>query len=670
MRYKKWMILLAAMLISGCNTPVSPSVQQPETQTVPLEWDASSAIPIGLSKTGFSASGAGISIDGNKLTISKEGTYLLEGAMDNGQIIVDAKNAEVQLILNGISLSCADNAPIYGKDGKITVILAEGTDNSLADMGKYTDLQDGDEPDAALFSKDDLTIGGSGMLQVNGQYSHGITCKDNLTIAEGVLSITAKEDGIRGRDSLTINGGTISIEAGGDGLKSNNDQDADKGQITLTGGTLDITAGCDGIQAETLLDISGGSYQIITAGGSQDLHYDGEESCKGLKAGQGIQISGGEFHLNTLDDAIHSNGSVEINGGNFSISTSDDGVHGDQAVAVHDGELLIARCYEGVEGLNVTVSSGTIHITASDDGINAADPDAKQAGPGMGGMTGGRWGGNGMPEPPEGIEPPKEMADRMNPLEGAPQERQRPDRENQPLETSQIQQEASSNEKPLRNMDFPGEPGKRQINEDVYIKISGGTVIIDAQSDALDSNGNIFLEGGTVLLNGPTNNGDGALDYDGDCTITDGILVAAGSSGMAMALGTSSTQPSLSIYFSEEQDAGTTINLSTTEGNSLVTFAPSKKFQNLVISTPDLKEGQTVVLSSGGTDQLDAEGVSYQGAWNGGGKLAEITISGPVTKVSEDGSEVTGMGGFGQRGRRNHQETGLSSDPLEESENK
>ncbi len=89
-----------------------------------------------------------------------------------------------------------------------------------------------------------------------------------------------------------------------------------------------------------------------------------------------------------------------------------------------------------------------------------------------------------------------------------------------------------------------------------------------------------------------------------------------------------------------------------------------------MISTPDLKEGQTVVLSSGGTDQLDAEGFSYQGAWNGGGKLAEITISGPVTKVSEDGSEVTGMGGFGQRGRRNHQETGLSSDPLEESENK
>ena len=156
------------------------------------------------------------------------------------------------------------------------------------------------------------------------------------------------------------------------------------------------------------------------------------------------------------------------------------------------------------------------------------------------------------------------------------------------------------------------------------------------------------------------------MDYDGDCTITDGILVAAGSSGMAMALGTSSTQPSLSIYFSEEQDAGTTVNLSTTEGNSLVTFAPSKKFQNLVISTPDLKEGQTVVLSSGGTDQLDTEGFAYQGAWNGGEKLAEITISGPVTKVSEDGSEVTGMGGFGQRGRRNRQEMGSSSEPLAE----
>lgn len=666
MEYKKWITFLAAILISGCSTPVSPVSQQTQLPAANLQWDASSAVPIGLSKAGFSANGTGIAIDGSQLTISKGGTYLLEGEMDNGQIIVDAKDAEIQLILNGVSLSCADSAPIYGKDGKITVILPEGTENSLTDTGEYSYPEGGDEPDAALFSKDDLTIGGPGALQINGKYSHGIACKDDLVITDGILSVTAKEDGIRGRDSLTVNGGNLSIEAGEDGLKSNNDQDADKGKIILTGGTLEIISGCDGIQAETLLDISDGNYQITAGGGSKDLHYEGEESCKGLKAGQEIKISGGQFNLDTLDDAIHSNGSIEINGGKFSVSTSDDGVHGENAVTISDGELLIAKCYEGVEGLNVTVSNGTLHITASDDGINAADPNAKQEGPGMGGMMGGHWGGNalpnGMPEPPEGMELPKEMPDRMEPPEEISQAGQQPSQEEPPSGTAQSQGTAS-NDKPLRNMGFPGGPGQRQINEEVYIKISGGTVMIDAQSDAFDSNGNLFLDGGTILLNTPGMGGDGALDCDGNCTLTGGILVAADNSDMVP--GTQSTQPSLAIYFSQEQTAGTTVNLSTTDGNSIITFSPSKNFQHLVISTPELQEGQTVVLSTGGTDQLDGDGFAYQGTWSGGTKLAEITVSGSVTKVSEDGSEVTGMSrgmdGPSQRGRRNHQEAASSA---------
>ena len=187
--------------------------------------------------------------------------------------------------------------------------------------------------------------------------------------------------------------------------------------------------------------------------------------------------------------------------------------------------------------------------------------------------------------------------------------------------------------------------------------------MIDAQSDAFDSNGNLFLDGGTILLNTPGMGGDGALDCDGNCTLTGGILVAADNSDMVP--GTQSTQPSLAIYFSQEQTAGTTVNLSTTDGNSIITFSPSKNFQHLVISTPELQEGQTVVLSTGGTDQLDGDGFAYQGTWSGGTKLAEITVSGPVTKVSEDGSEVTGMSrgmdGPSQRGRRNHQEAASSA---------
>lgn len=666
MKYKKWIVFLAAIFISGCSTPVSPVSQELEIPTVNLQWDTSNAIPIKLSKTGFLANGAGISISENCLTISKAGTYLLEGEMDNGQIIVDAKNAEVQLIFNGISLSCANSAPIYGKNGKITVILSEGTENKLTDTKEYIYPEGVDEPDAVLFSKDDLIIGGLGTLQINGQYSHGIACRDDLTIAEGILSVIAKEDGIRGRDSLTVNGGTLSVEAGGDGLKSNQDQDADKGKIVLTGGTLEIISGGDGIQAETHLDISGGNYQILSGGGSKDLPYDGEESCKGLKAGQAIKISEGQFYLDTLDDAIHSNGSIEINGGNFSISTSDDGVHGDEAVTIGNGELLISKCYEGIEGLNVTVSDGTVHIVASDDGINAADPNATQSGPGMGGHRGGNNFPNGMSEPPEGMNPSQEVPDRKEPLENTFLTGLQPSQEDQSSKPSQTQDD-TFNERPLQNLDFPGGPRQHQINEDIYIKISGGTVIIDAQSDALDSNGNLFLEGGTVLLNTPGTGGDGVLDCDGDCILTGGILMAADNSDMAP--GTNSTQPSLAIYFSEEQTAGTTVNLSASNGDSLITFSPSRNFRRLIFSIPEMQEGETVALSVGGTDQLNDDGFVYQGTWSGGTKLSEIKISGFLTRVSEDGSEVTGiekgMGGLGQRGYKNHQGTIPSRLPRE-----
>lgn len=113
-----------------------------------------------------------------------------------------------------------------------------------------------------------------------------------------------------------------------------------------------------------------------------------------------------------------------------------------------------------------------------------------------------------------------------------------------------------------------------------FVRITGGTLWVDAQGDGLDSNGGLYLDGGTVLISGPTGNGNGALDYDGECLVTGGVLLAAGSSGMAQGPSASSNQNSLMITFLESQAAGTLVNLSDSQGRSILTFAPSKAFQS------------------------------------------------------------------------------------------
>ena len=152
---------------------------------------------------------------------------------------------------------------------KVVITLAEGTENSVTDGESYVfEDAETDEPNVAIFSKDDLTLNGSGSLTVVGNYNHGIVSKDDLKIVSGTLTITAVNDGLKGRDSIAVKDGTITIEAGGDGMPANNDEDAEEGTITIEGGTLTIMAGLDGIQAETRLAISGGVLTLSSGGGS------------------------------------------------------------------------------------------------------------------------------------------------------------------------------------------------------------------------------------------------------------------------------------------------------------------------------------------------------------------------------------------------------------------
>lgn len=573
-------------------------------------WDTADATKIALNGDSIQVNGAGASVSGSNVNITEAGTYILSGTLNDGQITIAAgKNDKVHLVLNGANVTCSNSSPLYTKQsGKTIITLAAGTANSVSDGEVYKNTSEEDAPDAAIFSQNDLIINGTGILTVNGKYKNGIGTKDDLVITGGKITINAANDGVRGRDSVAVKEGILTIQASSDGIQSNN-QDKDKGWISLDGGTYNIKADKDCIQAETILQINGGKFNLASGGGSakatikkaDDFAPGGRmtnntatteeesESTKALKGGTGIGISNGVLEIDAADDAIHSNIDVAIKGGTLNISTGDDAVHADSHVTIDGGTLKAVKSYEGLEGAFITINGGNVHITASDDGINAA-------------------GGN----------------------DGSGQQQ-----------------------------------GRDAFAAGNYeVKITGGNVYIDAGGDGLDSNGSLNIDGGTIIVNGPTNNGNGALDYNGTGKITGGILVAAGSSGMAQAPEDSSSQNSLLVFYTSVQKAGTLVTLSNESGESLLTFAPSKDYQSIVISTPKLQKGKTYTLSSGGTcNGKNVDGLYSGGKYTSGTKLTNITISSALTSISDDGSEVAPQSHMGSRGGRQPGNNGPEKEP-------
>ncbi|MFS0777889.1 carbohydrate-binding domain-containing protein [Neobacillus sp. 3P2-tot-E-2] len=564
------------------------------------DWENENPTYIELNGTSASFDGAGaVFVSNNVVTIRAAGVYVISGNLDDGQIIVDAEDkGTVKLVLNGASINNRNQAPIYVKNaGKAIVSLPEGTDNTLSDGTEYVLEDSSDEPNAALFSKDNLTINGTGKLTVHGNYNNGITSKDELRITGGTIEIDSVDDGLMGRDVVAVKEGSITIKAGGDGIKASNDKDTSKGNIALEGGTYDITASSDGMQAEASLLIADGDYTITSGGGSpetiaskgNDMRPTGNESttttttetetesAKGLKATVDIAIGGGSFKIDSSDDAVHSNNSVTIAGGEITIASGDDGIHGDTAVLTKGGKINITKSYEGIESKVISIANGEIDVTASDDGINVG-------------------GGNDS-----------------------------------------------------SGMDF-----QSTETEDNLLSISGGTVTVNAAGDGLDSNGSIQMTDGTVLVSGPTDNGNGSLDYDQSFEMTGGFLIAAGSAGMVQATSEQSTQNAIVMTYPDTQAAGTLLHVEDSDGNTVATFAPEKDYQAVFISSPNLEKDKDYTLYSGGTSTgEEADGLYSDGTYNGGTKVVEFTISDSVTWLNESGvttANTSGPGGGGMRG--------------------
>lgn len=325
-------------------------------------WSKEDATVITLSDTSTEIEGSGASESGGIITIKSAGTYVISGTLSDGQIVIDAASDDViHLILNGASITSTDGAAINGKQSaKLVITLAEGTQNTVTDGSTYSELDEDEEPDAAIFSKDDITINGSGSLTVKGNYKNGIHGKDGLKIINGTITVDAANHAISGKDYIAVSGGTLNLTSAEDALHSATDVSITEGKITINagddaihadstvtidGGTIQIEKSNEGIEG-TVVILNGGDISVVSSddgingsnGLTDDTATDETTDDKAGKGGMGgamendesvlVEINGGKLYINAEGDSIDSNGSLSITGGEIVIDGTVNGGNG------------------------------------------------------------------------------------------------------------------------------------------------------------------------------------------------------------------------------------------------------------------------------------------------------------------------------------------------------
>ena len=575
---------------------------------------------ITLSPDGSKSTDASVRIDGQTVTITQAGTYQIAGTLGDGALIVESgENAKITLVLGGVSIKNSTGAAIQiSTADDVTIELAEGTTNVLQ-SGEEVDIAVATESEeasgGALQSKVDLKIKGKGSLTVLGYLNNGIHCTKDLKIKNGNISVTALGHGIKGKNSVTVSGGTVTVTSGKDGITSDETENEEKGFVTIEGGEIIITSAGDGVSAETTLTVTGGVISIISGGGSANAQQktdnmrgwwdfdnsasdDNSASCKGLKAGKAMMISGGSITIDAQDDALHTDGDMTISGGECILSTGDDGAHAALSLTVLDGKITVLTSYEGLEANQITLAGGELDITASDDGINANGGSDGFSGGFGGGFGGGRGGMGGS------------FGGRRNDTNNQSGDMTPPD---------------NNNMTPPDNSNMQNPPDDTTDKQPVLL-ITGGKITVNADGDGLDSNGNLRVEGGDITVNGPANGGNGALDIGtengGAGVIAGGTLIALGTSSMTENFGSTSTQCAFLVTMNSF-GAGETITITDSQGNVLYTGVTVKSANSVVFSSADLVVGETYTVTIG-------------------------SISATVTQSSTVVGNSNGFGGFGR----------------------
>ena len=400
MKSKKWTLILTSLtaltLMTACGQSTTKSSTTAAADTTAIttsaknsqssyftekdydtSYDENTASKIELSGSSASVSGDGVTVSGSTVNITKSGTYVISGQSDGVQIKVEAdKEADVHLVLKGASMSNTDAAISATSAGHVYLTLAEGATNSLSDSSSNSD----EKANAALFSKVDLTINGSGTLTVDGKKNNGIKANDTLHITGGTYNITAVGDAFNVNDELNITGTTMTIDAKEDGVKVDNDEDMTVGNMYLANNTITVTAGDDGIHASGNLVIDSGTYTV-------------KNSTEGIE-GKSITINGGDINVYSTDDGVNAaNKNAQqsdiyftMTGGNLIVEVG----QGDTDPIDSNGNITVTGGTIKLIGQSGFDFDGTATYTGGDIYINGEkQTDIVNSMPGGGGPNGG-----------------------------------------------------------------------------------------------------------------------------------------------------------------------------------------------------------------------------------------------------------------------------------------
>ena len=523
--------------------------------------------------------------------ITVEGTYVVSG--EHESITVSAPDtAKVRIILKNATVSNTSGPAIYiEKADKVFITACEGTVNTLSDGTSYTgDFKD-TNVDGAIFSKTDLTLNGEGTLNITGNCKCGAVSKDDLIICG--LNLTVKSTGcaLEGKDCVKIKDAAITVSAGGDGIRSTNTEKSNKGFVYIETGNIDITSGNDGIQAATVLKAANGSIKITAGGGVTDTKQN--------FGGRNMPGFGGKTQ--TTDDEESTKGLkagslILIDEGSFEVSSKDDAFHSNGDIEINGGSFTAAAGDDGFHAdNNLIINGGSITVSQSYEGLEGQKVT----------VTGGN-----------------------------------------------IDITASDDGINAAGSSSSSSTGGRPDSSDsnALITIGGGYIVVNASGDGIDSNGNIVISDGTLLVSGPADNGNGAFDYGGEATVSGGTVILCGSSGMAQGFSDKSDQASFMYTLNSSASAGSSVALTDENGNVLASFIPAKQYNNVVISTPSLKNGSSYKLVIGGTvSGADKNGYASSGSVSSAAQTLDIKLAG-ITTTFGSGGMSGGMGG-GNKGR-------------------
>lgn len=545
-----------------------------------LSWDTSSETAIDLSNP---TATDGVTVEDGTLTITKAGTYKLSGEYQ-GQIKVETADSDaVRLVLDNANITNSSGAALNVVNAdEVILYSASGTTNTISDGADYTATGE-DDPDAVVYSKADLTIAGEGTLKVNGNHEDGIHTSDGLVIASGTLEVNAANTGIKGKDYVDILGGTINVTAQQDGIKSTNDTDEGQGWTRLSNGTVTVNAGDDGFKASRVVEISGGSLTV-------------EQSDEGIEA-QYINVSGGDVNVTSADDGM-----------NASLKTSDSESTDSSANTSDAGNQQQNNQQQG--SLPGEQQNGTSNQQQQGTGQPPAMSGSSQDGTSQNGTSGTaqqqnntqNQGNQNMGQPPTMPGGNAQDGTSQNGTTGTGQQ--------------------GMGQPPQGGM--PGGGGGTFEVVDAAINVSGGNITVNAEGDGIDSNGVTTLSGGTLIVNGPSQGGNAALDTNGDLLLNGATVLSGSTADMFEAPSTNSTSGYLKLTNSSGFEQGSTVQVADSSGKVVANYKVTKSNVQLVlVSSSSIVKGQSYTVYTT-TSAVDSNAASLA---SGATELGSFTAS-------------------------------------------